>query len=159
MRCGQFRRHTLSVSPRHLTTAFDTSCLAGIFCAGVNGCHRNKRCISMVSVMNIHESTNRATCTNRHTIIRGQFSQVVEKVSRMTFMNRQHSLTTRFVSMVSIMNIHGRQIVRLVNTLDDFYQAVVLDNHRNNIREKSLSEFSRIMAAKTLKNPYITGRQ
>ena len=49
----------------------------------------------------------------------------------MTFMNRQHSL-----SMVSIMNIHGRRIVLLVNTLDDFYQAVVLDNHRNNTREK-----------------------
>ena len=49
----------------------------------------------------------------------------------MTFMNRQHSL-----SMVSIMNIHGRRIVRLVNTLDDFYQAVVLDNQRNNTREK-----------------------
>ena len=115
--------------------------------------------VSMVSVMNIHESTNRTTCTNRHTTIRGQFSQVVKKVSLMTFMNRQHSLTTHFVSMVSIMNIHGRQIVRLVNTLDDFYQAVVLDNHRNNIRKKSLSEFSRIMAAKTLKNPYITDRQ
>ena len=100
----------------------------------------------------LYESTH-------HNQGRGQFSQVMEKVSRMTFMNRQQSLTTRFVSMVSIMNIHGRQIVRLVNTLDDFYQAVVLDNHRNNIREKSLSEFSRIMAAKTLKNPYITGRQ
>ena len=49
----------------------------------------------------------------------------------MTFMNRQHSL-----SMVSIINIHGRRIVRLVNTLDDFYQAVVLDNQRNNTREK-----------------------
>ena len=49
----------------------------------------------------------------------------------MTFMNRQHSL-----SMVSIMNIHGRRIVRLVNTLDDFYQAVVLDNQRNDTREK-----------------------
>ena len=49
----------------------------------------------------------------------------------MTFMNRQHSL-----SMVSIVNIHGRRIVRLVNTLDDFYQAVVLDNQRNNTREK-----------------------
>ena len=46
-------------------------------------------------------------------------------------MNRQHSL-----SMVSIMNIHGRRIVRLVNTLDDFYQAVVLGNQRNNTREK-----------------------
>ena len=84
--------------------------------------------VSMVSLMNIHTYT---TCTNRHSTIRGQFSQVVKKVSLMTFMNRQHSL-----SMVSIMNIHGRRIVRLVNTLDDFYQAVVLDNQRNNTREK-----------------------
>ena len=29
-------------------------------------------------------------------------------------MDRQHSLTTRFVSMVSVMNIHGRRIVPLV---------------------------------------------
>ena len=42
-------------------------------------------------------------------------------------MDRQHSLTTRFVSMVSVMNIHGRRIVPLVNTLDDLYQAMVLD--------------------------------
>ena len=46
----------------------------------------------------------------------------------MTFMDRQHSLTTRFVSMVSVMNIHGRRIVPLVNTLDDLYQAMVLDS-------------------------------
>ena len=50
------------------------------------------------------------------------------KVSLMTFMDRQHSLTTRFVSMVFVMKIHDRRIVRLVNTLDDLYQAVVLDN-------------------------------
>ena len=56
----------------------------------------------------------------------------------MTFMNRQHSL-----SMVSIVNIHGRRIVQLVNTLDDFYQAVVLDNQRNNTREK-IQYFSRV---------------
>ena len=30
------------------------------------------------------------------------------------FMDRKHSLTTRFVSMVSVMNIHGRRIVRPV---------------------------------------------
>ena len=45
-------------------------------------------------------------------------------------MDRQHSLTTRFVSMVSIMNIHGRRIVPLVNTLDDLHQAMVLDRPR-----------------------------
>ena len=32
---------------------------------------------------------------------------VVFLVSLMTFMDRQHSLTTRFVFMVSAMNIHG----------------------------------------------------
>ena len=107
----------------------------------------------MVSLMNIHTYT---TCTNRHSTIRGQFSQVVKKVSLMTFMNRQHSLSMvsimniiyiyiiyyyymnrqHSLSMVSIMNIHGRRIVRLVNTLDDFYQAVVLGNQHNNTREK-----------------------
>ena len=56
--------------------------------------------VSMVSVMNIHESTTCTTRTNRHTTIWVQFSQSGEKiyVSLMTFMNRQHSL--------SVMNIH-----------------------------------------------------
>ena len=35
---------------------------------------------------------------------------------------------TCFGSMVSTMNIHGWQIVQLVITLDDVYQAMVLDN-------------------------------
>ena len=104
----------------------------------------------MVSLTNIHTYT---TCMNRHSTIRGQFSQVVKKVSLMTFMNRQHSLSMVSIMNIiyiyiiyyyymnrqhslSIMNIHGRRIVRLVNTLDDFYQAVVLDNQRNNTREK-----------------------
>ena len=39
---------------------------------------------------------------------------MVKKISLMAFMDRKHSLTTRFVSMVSVMNIHGRRIVRLV---------------------------------------------
>ena len=39
-------------------------------------------------------------CTSR-----GGF--MVKKISLMTFMDRQHSLTTRFVFMVSAMNIHG----------------------------------------------------
>ena len=46
----------------------------------------------------------------------------------MTFMDRQHNLTIRFVSIVSVMNIHGWRIVRFVNTLDDLYQAGVLEN-------------------------------
>ena len=43
------------------------------------------------------------------------------KVSLMTFMDRQRSLTTRFVSMVFVMKIQGRRIVRLVNTFNDSY--------------------------------------
>ena len=31
----------------------------------------------------------------------------------MTLIDRQHNLTIRFVSMVSVMNIHDRQILRL----------------------------------------------
>ena len=100
--------------------------------------------VSIVSAVNIHESTTCTTRTNRPTTIWGQFSQSGEKlVSLMTFMDRQHTLTTRFVSMISVMNIHGStnrtardcirrlvRIVRLVNALDDLYQAVVLDNPR-----------------------------
>ena len=37
------------------------------------------RFVSMVSVVNIHESTTRATRTNRRTTIWGQFSQSAEK--------------------------------------------------------------------------------
>ena len=63
--------------------------------------------VSIVSAVNIHESTTCTTRTNRHTTIWGQFSQSGEKlVSLMTFMARQHTLTTRFVSMISVMNIH-----------------------------------------------------
>ena len=36
--------------------------------------------VSMVSIMNIHESTTCATRTNRHTAIWGQFSQSGEKI-------------------------------------------------------------------------------
>ena len=100
--------------------------------------------VSIVSAVNIHESTTCTTRTNRPTTIWGQFSQSGEKlVSLMTFMDRQHTLTTRFVSMISVMNIHGStnrtardyirrlvRIVRLVNALDDLYQPVVLDNPR-----------------------------
>ena len=39
---------------------------------------------------------------------------MVKKITLMTYMDRQHSLTIRLVSMVSVMNIHGRRIVRLV---------------------------------------------
>ena len=65
----------------------------------------------------------------------------------MTSMDRQHSLTTRFVSMVSVMNIHDStnrttreyirrpvRIARVVNTLDDLYQDVVLDNPKDPVR-------------------------
>ena len=54
-------------------------------------------------------------------------------------MDRQHSLTTRFVSMVSVMNIHGRRFVPLVNTLDDLYQAMVLDSPSRHIEFRASS--------------------
>ena len=65
----------------------------------------------------------------------------------MTFMDRQHNLTIRFVSIVSVMNIHGWRIVRFVNTLDDLYQAGVLENEEY-IAEYMVGVFATIFMAK-----------
>ena len=65
----------------------------------------------------------------------------------MTFMDRQHNLTIRFVSIVSVMNIHGWRIVRFVNTLDDLYQAGVLENEEY-IAEHMVGVFATIFMAK-----------
>ena len=84
--------------------------------------------ISMVSVINIHESTTWTTRTNRYTTIWVQFSQSGEKISRSPYWHSWVDSTDfRLVSFSwfpqwIFMNL------RLVNILDDWYQAVVLDN-------------------------------
>ena len=84
--------------------------------------------ISMVSVINIHESTTWTTRTNRHTTIWVQFSQSGEKISRSPYWHSWVDSTDfRLVSFSwfpqwIFMNL------RLMNILDDWYQAVVLDN-------------------------------